>query len=176
MTPEKFKKVYPEYSHLEGEQLLNTMENVYLWTKLRAKKKYQLRWLLYRNKPNFGFGKNNFTATERCSKCKKGVAYWMTYMWGDKIISKCPHCREDLTREKNTSLVHFLWKKKEIFWNLLDFLHLCRNTVGGRYEMGNEESYFVESQEFDEDWNHIKTNFRKRKWWEYIIIEKPHRL
>jgi len=93
---------------------------------------YQFRWLFYRNKRNWTLGKNNYTASQRCSKCKRGVSHYLAVFWDGKIITKCPHCGEDLVKEKNISFRHWLWIKKGLFWKLLDYLHICRNTSGVR--------------------------------------------
>jgi DNA-directed RNA polymerase subunit RPC12/RpoP len=173
MTPQQFKDKYPQYKDLEGDDLWNRMELMLLYEQQQKKpKKYQLRWLFYRNKVNFSLGKNNYTATERCSKCKKGVSFFMAIWWEGKTISNCPHCGEDLVKEKNTSFLHKLHTKKEVFWKVLDWLHICRDTIGHRYDMFNDEHYFIMSTEYTNDWEFKKHNFRKRKWWEYIVIEK----
>lgn len=172
MTPNEFKIKYPQYKDLEGDELWNIMELMFLHEQQKRNRKYQLRWLFYRNKANFLMGKNNYTASERCSKCKKGVSFYMAIWWEGKNLSKCPHCSEDLVKEPNTSIFRKLYIKKDIFWKVLDKLHICRNTIGGRYEWGNDEHYFITSSEYTSDWDFKQHNFRKRKWWEYIIIEK----
>lgn len=179
MTTQQFKEKYPEYSHLEGESLWNMMENTMLIEKRSDPKKYQLRWLFYRNKQNLTYGRNNYTASEMCDKCKKGVSHYLSFMnfGGDnKTVSVCPHCSQNMNTVPNTNLNHKLWKiyKKleDSFWKILDYLHICRDTVGGRYDMFNDEYYFVKSTEYSSNWNFFKNNFRDRKWWEYIIIEK----
>lgn len=175
MTLNKFKKKYSKYKDLEEQKLFSDMEQVYLVEKQRAKKQYQLRWLFYKRKPNFILGKNNYTASERCSKCKKGVSTYLFIWTPSKNIYKCPHCAEDLVKEKNTSIKRKLWNYRNVFWNLLDYLHICRYSATGRYDMLGDECYLVESREYDKDWNLIKINFKKRKWWEHIIIEKPYK-
>lgn len=144
---------------------------------MKLDKKYQLRWLFYRNKKNLAFRKNNFTATERCCNCKKGVSKWISYIFTEndgstKFISNCPHCNKELKREKNISIIHKLYESIEYFWSVLDWLHICRNTAGGRYDFGNDEWYLVKGYYYTDYFELVEVLKRKRKWWEYVIIEK----
>lgn len=180
MTTEEFKEKYPQYSHLEGNALWNMMENTLLIEQRKKPKRYQLRWLFYRGKKNLVFGKNNYTASEMCDKCNKGVNHYLSifdFGGSGKGTSLCPHCGKEMKPVLNTNLNHKLWKvyKKveEGVFNTLDFLHILRNTTSkSRYEMFSDESYFVKFEKYDNDWNFKGRELRSRKWWEYIIIEK----
>lgn len=180
MTTKEFKEKYPQYKNLEGNALWNMMENTSLIEQRKKPKKYQLRWLFYRGSKNLVFGKNNYTATRICDKCKKGVSNYISFFdFGDNklSVSLCPHCGKEMIPIPNTNLNHKLWKfYKKIedgFFNTLDFLHILRNTTyKSRFEMFSDESYFVKFEKYDNEWHFKERELRSRKWWEYIIIEK----
>lgn len=180
MTTKEFKDKYPQYKNLEGNSLWNMMENTLLIEQRKKPKKYQLRWLFYRGKKNFVLGKNDHTSSQTCDKCRKGVSNYLSIFdfGGSKVsISFCPHCGKEMKPVPNTNFNHKLWKiyKKleDAVFNTLDFLHIMRNTISkNRYEMFSDESYFVKSEKYDNNWNFKERELRSRKWWEYIIIEK----
>ncbi len=145
-------------------------------------KTHTLRWLFYRKVPNIIMSTDKWGHADRCKLCKKGVNARIVFSmrrddgtW--KTVSQCPRCGKDYEAEPNTNLSHKLWKSyKEItnpFWLILDKIHLVRSTTDGRYGMMGDESRYIKSTEFDKDWNFVKTHLKRRKWWEYILIEKP---
>ncbi|MDC7248574.1 MAG: hypothetical protein PQJ49_01485 [Sphaerochaetaceae bacterium] len=153
------------------------MERMFLIEKAKQPKKYQLRWLFYRKSVSYRFGKNNYTASEICKLCRKGVSYYMTVlMFGGKSHSYCPHCSQNLEKVPNTNFNHKLWKfgKKldGYLENFLNFTHILRKRGESRYGMFGDESKYILATEFSKDWDFVKEHKRKRKWWEYIIIEK----
>ena len=92
-------------------------------------------------------------------------------------ISLCPHCtNQNMKPIPNTNLNHKLWKfgKKvdKQLENFLNFTHILRKRGESRYGFFGDESRYILSSEFTTDWEFVKDNFRTRKWWEYIIIEK----
>lgn len=186
MNVDDFKKLKPEYKDLEGEQLWNAMEDYMLRQQAGQEvmkqavpflKRYQLRWLFYKRLPNIMWGKNDYTADKRCVKCKGGVSgskMGMLYM--GRMIIHCPHCGDELKEEDNTSIKHVLWKKwsriVHLFWICLDRLHIVRSTHHGRYDMFGDESKYVHHYTMNMETGKTTFTLKKRKWWEYIFIER----
>lgn len=194
MTAEEFKKLKPEYKDVEGDQLWNAMEDYMLRQQEGSEimkpimpfwKTHTLRWLYYRRIPNFVMGKpstHKYTSDKRCAECKKGVNARMGFiMTGEdgkqKYTSYCPHCGKEYREEPNTNYSHKLYKagKKisKLFWLLLDKLHLVRSSISGRYDMFGDEARYVRSWGMNMETGEMSKTLKKRKWWEYIFIEKP---
>lgn len=194
MTPEEFKQLKPEYKDLQGDELWSTMENYLLQQQAGNEvikqimpiwKTHTLRWLFYRKIPNLVISKpsrDKYTSSKRCAKCKKGVNLKMGLLVRQednsyKYISYCPHCGDEYKEEPNTNISHKLYKitKKtsNLFWLILDKIHLVRSSHESRYSMFGDESRYVEYWKYDLNWNPKKPVLKKRKWWEYILIEKP---
>lgn len=135
---------------------------------------YQLRWLFYRRIPNLKFGSNSYKSDKRCSKCKGGSdgLKWMFPQYG--IV--CPHCHKKLVEEPNASVKHRAWKlwtkSCKLFWNVLDWLHIVRSSIEGRYDIFGDEMHYVEGYTIDMESGKVTTKMKKRKWWEYIVIKK----
>ena len=183
MTREEFKKLKPELAHLEGDSLWNSMEDYMLTIQqgeeiarpiLPFWKRYTIRWLFYRKLPNLIYSKYS---DSRCKHCKYGG--------GTNLIWRTPEgaihgCGKPYETEPNTNWDYKLYKataflKKytiDLFWGILDFLHIVRSTNHGRHDMFGDESRYVKSWAFDKDWNKKGPIMIKRKWWEYIFIEK----
>jgi hypothetical protein len=182
MTVQEFKNDHPEYAHLEGDELWDLMGTY----KLRQQdgeaiirqtlpfwKRYRLRWLFYRQPKNWRFGRNDYSASQRCKSCRKGVSGWIGIGMGDRIVSYCPHCTKELYREPNTSFSHYAYKVLlrlvNAFYLLLDRLHIVR--TGSRYGIFGDESGYVKYFSYHLDGRET-FELRSRKWWEYIIIKK----
>lgn len=190
MTAEEFKQLNPECKDLEGEALWNAMEEYMLQqqeaseiikTVMPIWKTHTLRWLFYRRKRNLTFVKD-IESKYRCKNCKKGIAGGMIMFSFDKYKNPCSkrychHCSKELETEPNTNIsrkIWILWKWiQDKFWGFLDVIHLVRSSTHGRYGMFGDEARYVESWTLNINSPHEKANLRKRKWWEYIIIEKP---
>lgn len=180
MTTESFKKDYPEYSHLEGNDLLDAMT----YTMLRHQqaeeivkqiqpfwKRYRLRWLMYRKIPNWVLEHPKHSYKEVCKSCKTGSSSYMT--WGGKAICMCGNER---ILVPNKSWQHKLWKIgntiSKCFWWLMDKLHIVRSDVSGRYDMFGDEACYVEGYRYTKNWEPAGRIMKKRKWYEYIFIRK----
>ncbi len=193
MTAEEFKKLKPEYSSLEGDDLWDAMADYVLDQQQASEtiksslpffKTHTLRWIYYRRTPNLIMGNyktDKWVSDKRCSKCKWGVDQRLTWSFRDEngdwhFTTKCPHCGEDYVAEPNTNITHAMYKiAKNIsrsFWAALDYLHLVRSSISGRYEMSGDESRYVKKWMLFES-GQTKYTLKKRKWWEYIFIEKP---
>ena len=189
LSAEEFKRLNPEQKHLEGNELWDAMADYQFKVQQREKiilktkpffQRYQLRWLFYVRKQNIVFGNNDYKSNKRCSLCKGGTGGLRMIIMNMEDMksssSPCPHCGKELIEEPNTSFTHRLYKfYRSLLASLiylLDYLHLVRYSVSGRYELFGDESMFVKSTKYDSDWNYVKTNFRKRKWWQYIFIPR----
>lgn len=192
MTPNEFKEKYPEYKYLEGDELFNAMEEHMLrWQDseqtLKATrpfwKRYTLRWLFYRNKPNMAI-RFNYPTSERCKKCKRSLGpsrmVFMDMTGSGKNYWPCPECGEELEVEENTNFDRKLFLAKhnlvELFWEVLDRLHICRDTTESRYSMFGDEAHYVKCWHHNMKTGETHPEFKKRKWWEYIFIVKPNRV
>ena len=194
MTTEEFKKLKPEYKDVEGDQLWNAMEDYFLQQQsgneilkqiMPLWKTHTLRWLYYRKTPNFSLGKistDKYKSSKRCANCKNGVNTRMVFMMmqedgTQKYSSYCPHCSKEYVEEENTNINHKLYKigKKisKYFWMLLDKLHLVRSSISSRYDMFGDEYRYVRGWEMNMKTGKTTFSLKKRKWWEYIFIEKP---
>lgn len=188
MTTQKFKQQHPELAHLEGNDLWNAMENA-LYTQKQGQaiintikpfwKHYQLRWLFYMPGKNMIWGRAGYASSKRCNQCKKGCDGPRLIFLNaaeNTITSPCPHCRKELVPESNTNLDHLLysfWKRNvKRFRLMLDWLHILRKPGKDRYGSFGDESYYVKSRRFDNEWNFVKNIYRKRKWWEYLFIKR----
>lgn len=192
MTIEEFKKIKPEYKDTEGEELWNAMEN-YLLKQQRSNemlknimplwKTHTLRWLFYRRVPNHVLYKpsvDKYSSNQRCKNCKWGVGSHMMIADFSKRISTsyCPHCHQELEKEPNKNLTHKLYNAYSyivnLFWATLDKLHIVRSTSEGRYDMMGDEAKYVDHWLMNNNTGTVTPVLRKRKWWEYILIEKPN--
>ncbi len=189
MTVEEFKKLKPEFKDAEGDTLYNAMEDYMLRQQqgdeiikqiMPIWKTHTFRWLFYRRKKNFLFAKNGISSTKMCKSCKKGVSSFLAFSYPTKngewkMESKCPFCREYLVRIPNTTINHKLYKFGKnivnLFWVFLDKIHLVR--VGSRYGMFGDESRYVKTWCYNETLTKESVIMKPRKWWEYILIEKP---
>lgn len=193
MTTEEFKKLKPQYANIEGDELWDAMTEYMLRqqegseilkTTMPIWKTHTLRWLFYRKRSNWVMGDpkmDKWVSDNRCSKCKWGVNQRLVWSFRDEAgqwhsTCKCPHCNEDYVPEPNTNLSHKFYKAWKwisgLFWNVLDKIHLVRNSCNSRYEMGGDESRYIISWEFKNNGEVIPSH-RLRKWWEYILIERP---
>lgn len=185
MTAEQFKQDNPQFANLEGEQLWNAIEQYQLTLRSGDEiikqiqpfwKTHTLRWLFYRKVPNFVF-ENAKYSDNRCSNCKEGVNMRIGMIIQGKCISYCPYCQKEYIPEPNTNLTYRIYQFRKIlsksFWFILDRLHLVRSSIHSRYEMFGDESRYVKSYRYDKDWNPLAPIMIKRKWYEYIFIEKP---
>jgi len=179
MTVGEFKKAKPELAHLEGNDLLNAMEDYFLRLqdgyKLTKKvlpfwKRYTFRWLFYRKVKNWVFQKSNYTASKRCSICKKPTG--MLFLLGGKMWCSGHEYKE----EPNTSLAHRLWVIWNIlsksFWAALDWLHIVRSSIEGRYGMMGDEACYVKQWSMSWDTGKTTHTLKPRKWWQYIFVER----
>lgn len=193
MTVEEFKKLKPEYKNIEGDELWDAMTlymlrqqegSEILKTTMPIWKTHTLRWLFYRKRSawSLGYGKyDKWIASNRCSKCKWGVNQRIIWSFRDinnawHSTSKCPHCNEEYVPEPNTNITYRLHKAYkravELFWYILDKIHLVRNSSTGRYGMGGDETRYIKSWEIKST-GEVIPHHKFRKWWEYIIIERP---
>ncbi len=190
MTTKEFKKLKPEYKDLEGDQLWDAM-TYYMLRQQQASeiikaikplwKTHTFRYLFYRRKQNICFGKNDYSSDKICSKCKKGTGglklMMLNFRPNGKSITYCPHGCGELFQIPNTNLNHKLWiignRISKLFWFILDKLHIIRSSINSRYDMGGDESRYILRWSMNMDTGEFKPIHRKRKWWEYIIIEKP---
>lgn len=87
----------------------------------------------------------------------------------------CSHCGKPLVEEPNTSWLYkwltFVSKAKKIGWMILEFTHLFRYTSDPRYSMFGDEAHYVKGWVIHND-GREEAMMRKRKWWEYIVIER----
>jgi len=190
MTVEEFKKIKPEFASLEGNDLWGAMED-YMISQKRADeilkqiqpiwKTHTVRWLFYRRLEHVFITPNTkYHSPEVCKNCKNGCTTYAVFMdFQNKTHAcYCLSCSKELVKVKNTT-----WQRKiylaysfisSYFWLFLDKIKLVRSSIHGRYEMFGDEYRYVRRLVFDKDFNVKKTELRPRKWWEYIIIEKPH--
>lgn len=194
MDVEEFKKRKPEYKDIEGDQLWDAMTYDMLRQQQGSEiinqampiwKTHTLRWLHYRRTPNWTIGKpstDKYISDKRCKACKWGVNLRVSWIiiaedGTRSSCSYCPHCNKEYHEEPNTNFTHKLYKAakwiSKIFWIILDKLHLVRSTTSGRYEMFGDEQRYVESWQMNFETGETSKKFKKRKWWEYILIEKP---
>lgn len=194
MTAEEFKKIRPEYANVEGDQLWDAMTMHMLQQQQASEiikqikpiwKTHTLRWLYYRRIPNLVMGKpstDKWVSDKRCSKCKWGVNMRMCWSFRDAddkwhSHSVCPHCNGEYVAEPNTNITHKLYKAwkwmSKLFWKMLDKLHLVRSSIHGRYDMFGDEQRYVAVFKLNFKTGKTTYEFKKRKWWEYMLIEKP---
>lgn len=192
MTAAEFKELKPEYKNIEGDQLWNAMEDYMLRQQRGSEvlkvimpiwKTHTLRWLFYRkvigsfiSNPKY----DKWSSGNRCVLCKKGVNLMIMFSeisegGTKKHLVYCPHCGEEYKKEPNTNLSHNLWKFGKwinmSFWLILDKLHLIRS--GSRYGLFGDEARYVKLQTIYLETGKTTQCLEKRKWWEYILIEKP---
>lgn len=187
MTVDEFKKQQPQYAHLEGDQLWDAMTHYALRQQAGEKilrqikplwKRYQFRWLFYMPLKGMPFVKHH-QSDKRCSTCKKSVGPYMLWLNFSNGTSRaeCPHGRHEYVAEPNTNFsyrAYLIWAaivKTTRF--VLDKMHILRRADERRYGTFGDESYFILREEYDQNWQLVKIHFRKRKWWEYVFIEKP---
>lgn len=194
MTTDEFKKLKPEYKDIDGDQLWDAMTEYVLRQQQGSEiiksimpiwKTHTLRWLLYRRIPNFEFNSHKidkYVSAKKCSKCKWGVNSRMTFIQRlddgtYKYFSICPHCGKDFIEEPNTNFTHRLYKFakwwSKLFWTFLDRLHIVRSLIHDRYDIFGDEGRYVTKFSLNFETGKKKNYLAKRKWWEYIIIEKP---
>jgi hypothetical protein len=132
-------------------------------------KRYQLRWLFYR-KGNNNFFVQSHQSEHRCKVCKKGRGMLMHF----DGKSYCP-AGHVYVEEKNTNFNHMVWKiNKKVssaFWFVLDKIHLVRSNRP-RYDLFGDESKYVDRWIINFETGATRTILKKRKWWEYIFIER----
>lgn len=195
MTVEEFKKLKPELADLEFNDLLDAMTEYMLQQQngnevlkqiMPVWKTHTLRWLFYRKTKNWILPNpkhDKYSANDRCSNCKLGVNARMGFLFfqedgTSKYQSFCPHCGKEYSPEPNINISHKLYKLAKIickfFWFILDKIHLIRRSTETRYGAFGDESRYVKCLEYDNEWNYKGVELKKRKWWEYIIIEKRH--
>lgn len=187
MTAKEYKILKPEHSHLEGDELWDAMEDYMLRQQSGQEvmksavpffKRYQLRWLFYRKpQPSFSYGTNDYTSEKRCAKCKKGVGGTKHgIMWDSGVTYFCPHGCGELIEQKNTNLNHriyILWKPVLKFIVLaLDRLHILRMPGNQRNGLFADEGKYLSHWTMNIETGETKMFYKKRKWWEYIFIEK----
>jgi hypothetical protein len=183
MTVDDFKRDHPNLAHLEGDELWDAMTSVgyhkqqgeAIITQIKPLwNQYRLRWLFYRKVANVMFGKNDYTAYNRCASCKKGVSSYVGFMFNGRIVSSCPHCGVELVKELNTGISHKLYVVwcgvSDLFWKVLDWLHLVRS--GKRYGMLGDESYYVKHWSYDINTGETGYELKKRRWFEYVFIKR----
>jgi len=181
MTVQEFKKDYPKYADLEGDELWDAMTLIGLRHKQAEEiskqikpfwKRYTLRWFIYRKLPSFILGGHKHSHKEVCSSCLKGSSSFI--FWNGKVFCMCGAERKLIP---NKSIMHKLWKVwnyiSNKFWKLLDVLHIVRSSQSGRYDMFGDESRYVSGYRYTKNWEPAGRVMHTRKWWEYIFIEKP---
>ncbi len=189
MTVEEFKKLKPEYANTEGDQLWNAMEDYALTIQsgeeilrptLPFWKTHTIRWLFYRKSKNWSYAKYSET---RCKHCKNGKGSQM--MWSmtnsDGTRSMFHGCGKPYEIEPNTNLDYRIYKIRmilykwtiELFWIAMDKLHIVRISGNDRYGIFGDERRHVKSWNMSLNKPGMTPIFVKRKWWEYIFIEKP---
>jgi len=184
MTTEEFKKLKPEHANLEGDALWDAMTHYQLRqqqgeeilkTILPFWKRYRLRWLFYRKRNGFYFPKYSY---ERCENCKNGSAMGaieMNFGTGE-CKKKCLNCMKTFIGEPNTNWNYrvYLFKKAitKFIEVALNWLHILRKRQETRYGMFGDEDKHVKAWIYNTEANTSETCFKKRKWWEYILIEK----
>lgn len=189
MTIQEFKKLKPKYKDIDGNQLWDAMEDYMLQQQQESEilkvimpiwKTHTFRWLFYRRVPNM-LKQNYRLADNRCKSCKKGVnsRFIISMRQEDgtwKSYCNCPHCNKEYIAEPNTNLSYKLWKYYEkiisLFWWILDKLHLVKSSVHGRYDMFGDEARYVKHWTYNKKDLYPTSLMKKRKWWEYILIEK----
>jgi hypothetical protein len=180
MTTEEFKKLQPECKDLEGEQLWNAMEHYMLRLQTGEKvirstapfyKRYRLRWLFYRRIPNMVFSKGDHTSDKRCKTCKKGKG--MLWFMGGKTL--CPSGHEYI-EEPNTSFRHRVYvitkAATNLFWTILDKIHLVRSAHESRYDMFGDEGNYVSHYTLNTETYETTYHLKPRKWWEHIFVKR----
>jgi len=183
MTVEEFKKKKPELAHLEGDMLLNAMEDYvlrqqegYAITKIVLPfwKRYTFRWLFYRKTKNWSMQKGDYTSPKRCAVCKRPTG--MLWGIGGKLYCHGHEYKEEL----NTSVKHRVWviycKISTIFWLSLDWLHIVRSTYDSRYGMFGDENQYVDHWTMNMETGEMKFILKKRKWWQYIFVERKFKI
>ncbi len=192
MTVDEFKELNPKHKDLEGDQLWNAMEDHMLRQQqgeaiirqiMPIWKTHTFRWLFYRKVPNLIMGNpkyDKYNSSVRCKSCKWGVnarwGYMITAEDGtQRWTSFCPHCRKEYHEEPNTNFTYriYLIGKwiSNAFWTILDRLHLVRSSSFGRHEMFGDESIYVSMWSMNFKTGKTEAILKKRKWWEYILIE-----
>lgn len=187
MTAEEFKKLRPEFKDVEGDILWNAMEDYMLEESRKPSKKpfwksYKLRYLFYRKTKNFYMGSpslDKWAANDRCKACKVGVNHRMVMMYFDESGGKtnsspCPNCNKEYVAEPNINFTHkvylFIKGSKDLFWLILDKIHLIKSSSDGRYGMFGDESSYVKTWSIYEE-GREKVVLKKRRWFEYIFIK-----
>lgn len=170
-----------EWDKQEDAMLKEQSINEVLKHTLPFFKRYQLRWLFYRRFNSYMFGKNDYTSDKRCSKCKKGCGGmkmgFMDMSDNGKFYMSCPHCSENLVEEPNANLNHLLYTYYRILMKvsevILNYLHILRKKGETRYDIfGDERKYVSIYFRIEEDGAKVISTKLKRKWWEYIFIER----
>lgn len=188
MTVEDFKKQNPNLSHLEGNSLWDAMEDSMLQQQsaedvvkqiMPIWKTHTFRWLFYRrikNRMSTPLKYDKWMAHSRCNHCKWGVNSHIVLLQKDGAIHICPNCGKNYTKEPNTNFSHQVYlignRVVKMFWRILDNIHLIRSSVEGRYDTFGDESRYVLSTRYSNKWEFVSRTMRKRKWWEYILIER----
>lgn len=188
MTSEEYKKIHPEHKNLEGNDLWDAMEYSMLRQQegdkvlLQVKpwyKRYKLRYLWYVKKRNVTWGTPT-SASKRCKHCKRGSSSMLFMMSWDEEgkpngKTYCM-CGKELIEEPNTNWSHRCYQIKKWCqqwgWKCLEWTHLFRWSIDGRYDMFGDERYYVKARQYDQNWENEKLIMIPRKWWEYIWIKR----
>lgn len=138
---------------------------------MKSKNRYKLRYLFYRILPNIVFGLADYESSTRCKVCKKSGS--VGFLFQGKIMCNMSH---EYVEEPNTSLkrkLYLVWEAiGNFFWKVLDKLHIVRSSHDGRYGMfGGDECMYVKQYKLNLETGKFTFEFKKRKWWEYIIID-----
>ncbi|HXU28817.1 MAG TPA: hypothetical protein VN698_16425 [Bacteroidia bacterium] len=183
MTAEDFKRDYPKHAHLEGIELIDAMTMAMLRqqqgeaiirTSQSFFKRYRLRWLFYRNSHALSFGRNNYTASNMCSICRKGVSSYVVMNYEGRRQCFCPHGSHELVQVPNNTLHHSLWLKwvkiKSVLETVLDKLHIVRKPHENRYSIFGDERHYMH-QTINMETYDVKNIMHSRRWWEYVFIK-----
>lgn len=187
MTIQQFKKQHPEYAHLEGNQLWDTMENCMVKQQTGTQiirssagffKQYKLRKLFYYQLfPTTIFVQPN-ESSMRCTACKHGVSFRMIFINTDtdEESSPCPYCKKHYVPEPNTNAGYKWYKVKRAFKkmvvNFLNYICILGSNTDGRYGIFGDERRYVKRWMIDSTTDKVSYALHERKWWEYIFVKR----
>jgi hypothetical protein len=183
MNVKEFKKLKPEFAHLEGEPLWEAM-TVFIKQQKDADetiqsafgffKQYKPRKLFYL-KYSGQMYLRPWQSNKRCRRCRKGVTSEVECFneyTGNRL---CPNCQKPPWEEPNKNLSYLLWKKwspvKKAVLKALNWLCIVGDNPSGRYGMfGDESKYVIRSVNFPASGQ--KLIYKPRRWWEYIFVKR----
>lgn len=180
MTSEEYKKLFSEHSKgMSGSELADAMEDYMINESYRQSerrlpffKKYQLRYLFYRVKGVglFSLTPKNLCDTS-CKKCKHPVQIKSgIFLPGIGTKYYCRNCGSELIEIKNTSFLRKINPIMQLFWIIMQVMHIVKTSDFGRYDLfGDEARYAYLMVDFE---NNKTIIIQKRKWWEYIFIKR----